>query len=126
MKVNIEASKRDQSRRTISNLVIVVTEILHSLDDPFCQDVDRNYLIYRGYGGPRSQSHPPQCTTSREDRQNVPMAVTDCSDTSRTVAQHIESAPHHPVSARITRRCLQQGGLSARRLLLGLPFDAEP
>ncbi|GFW25146.1 transposable element Tcb1 transposase [Trichonephila clavipes] len=39
----------------------------------------------------RGRSHPPQCTTSREDRQIVRMAVTDRSVTSRTIAQHIES-----------------------------------
>ncbi|GFU31812.1 transposable element Tcb1 transposase [Trichonephila clavipes] len=33
----------------------------------------------------RGRSHPPQCTTSREDRQIVIMAVTDRSVTSRTV-----------------------------------------
>ncbi|GFV66498.1 transposable element Tcb1 transposase [Trichonephila clavipes] len=38
----------------------------------------------------RGRSHPPQCTTSREDRQIVRMAVTDRSVTSRTVAQHIQ------------------------------------
>ncbi|GFT76262.1 transposable element Tcb1 transposase [Trichonephila clavipes] len=37
----------------------------------------------------RGRSHPPQCTTSREDRQSVRMAVTDHSVTSRTVAQNI-------------------------------------
>ncbi|GFW93868.1 uncharacterized protein TNCV_4221491 [Trichonephila clavipes] len=36
----------------------------------------------------RGRSHPPQCTTSREDRQIVHMAVTDRSLTSRTIAQH--------------------------------------
>ncbi|GFX61813.1 HTH_38 domain-containing protein [Trichonephila clavipes] len=70
----------------------------------------------------RGRSHPPQCTTSREDRQIVRMAVTDRSVTSRTVAQHIESVTHHLVSARIIRRRLQQSGLSARRPLLGLPL----
>ncbi|GFS50674.1 transposable element Tcb1 transposase [Trichonephila clavipes] len=68
------------------------------------------------------RSHPPQCTTSREDRQIVRMAVTDCSVTSRTVAQHIESVTHHSVSARTIRRRLQLNGLSARRPLLGLPL----
>ncbi|GFV83013.1 transposable element Tcb1 transposase [Trichonephila clavipes] len=29
----------------------------------------------------RGRSHPPQCTTSSEDRQIVRMAVTDCSVT---------------------------------------------
>ncbi|GFX04351.1 transposable element Tcb1 transposase [Trichonephila clavipes] len=70
----------------------------------------------------RGQSHPPQCTTSREDRQIVRMAVTDRSVTSRTIAQHIESVMHHSVSVRTIRRCLQQSGQSARRPLLGLPL----
>ncbi|GFU80582.1 transposable element Tc1 transposase [Trichonephila clavipes] len=66
--------------------------------------------------------HPPQCTTLREDRQIVRMAVTDRSVTSRTVAQHIESVTHHSVSARTIRRHLQQSILSARRPLLALPL----
>ncbi|GFT32472.1 transposable element Tcb1 transposase [Trichonephila clavipes] len=66
------------------------------------------------------RSHPPQCTTSREDRQIVCMAVTDCSVTSRTVAQHIESVTHHSESARTIRCRLQHSGLSERRPLLGL------
>ncbi|GFY29878.1 transposable element Tcb1 transposase [Trichonephila clavipes] len=70
----------------------------------------------------RGQSHPPQCTTSREDRQIVRMAVTDRPLTSRNVAQHIESITHHSVSARTIRRRLLQSGLSARRPLLGLPL----
>ncbi|GFX50519.1 HTH_Tnp_Tc3_2 domain-containing protein [Trichonephila clavipes] len=55
----------------------------------------------------RERSHPLQCTTSREDRQIVFMAVTDRSVTSRTVAQLIESVTHHSVSARTIRRRLQ-------------------
>ncbi|GFY35312.1 transposable element Tcb1 transposase [Trichonephila clavipes] len=70
----------------------------------------------------RGRSHPPQCTTSREDRQIVRMAVTDRSVTARTIAQHIESVTHHSVSACAIRRRLQQIDLSARRLLLGLPL----
>ncbi|GFU42491.1 transposable element Tcb1 transposase [Trichonephila clavipes] len=70
----------------------------------------------------RVRSHPPQCTSSREDRQIVCMAVTDRSVTSRTEAQHIASVTHHSVSARYIRRRLQQSGLSARRPLLGLPL----
>ncbi|GFT58517.1 HTH_Tnp_Tc3_2 domain-containing protein [Trichonephila clavipes] len=70
----------------------------------------------------RGRSHPPQFTTSREDRQIVRMAVMDRSVTSRTVAQHIASVTHHSVSARTIRRRLQQSGLSTRRPLL----DAEP
>ncbi|GFV68466.1 transposable element Tcb1 transposase [Trichonephila clavipes] len=71
----------------------------------------------------RGRSHPPQCTTSRENRQIVRMTVTV---TSRTVAQYIESVTHHPVSARIIRFRLQQSGMSTRRPLLGLPFYTEP
>ncbi|GFY15230.1 transposable element Tcb1 transposase [Trichonephila clavipes] len=70
----------------------------------------------------RGRSHPPQCSTSREDRQIVRMAVTDRSVTSRAVAQHNESVTHHSVSAETIRRRLQQRGLSARRPLLGLPL----
>ncbi|GFT15054.1 transposable element Tcb1 transposase [Trichonephila clavipes] len=74
--------------------------------------------IYR-----RGRSHPPQCTTSREDRQIVHMAVTDHSVTSRTIApQQIEFVTHHSISARTIRRRLQQSDLSARRPLLGLPL----
>ncbi|GFX14112.1 transposable element Tcb1 transposase [Trichonephila clavipes] len=70
----------------------------------------------------RGRSHPPQCTTSCENRQIVRMAVTNHPVTSRTIAQHIESVMHHSVSARTIRRRLQQSGLSARRSLLGLPL----
>ncbi|GFX36280.1 transposable element Tcb1 transposase [Trichonephila clavipes] len=70
----------------------------------------------------RSRSHPPQCTTSCEDRQIVRMTVTDLSVISRTVAQHIESVKHHSVSARTIRRRLQQSGLPARCSFLGLPL----
>ncbi|GFV68350.1 transposable element Tcb1 transposase [Trichonephila clavipes] len=52
----------------------------------------------------RGQSHPPQFTTSSEDRQIVYMALTDRSVTARTVAQHIESVTHHSVFARTIRR----------------------
>ncbi|GFU32164.1 transposable element Tcb1 transposase [Trichonephila clavipes] len=50
------------------------------------------------------------------------MKVMDPSVISRTIAQHIESVAHHSVSARTIRRRLMQGGLSARRPLLGLPL----
>ncbi|GFW23268.1 transposable element Tcb1 transposase [Trichonephila clavipes] len=70
----------------------------------------------------RGRSHPPQCTTSREDRKIVHMAVTDRSVTSRSVAQHNEFVTHYSVSARFIQRRLQQSGLSARSPLLGLPL----
>ncbi|GFV44178.1 transposable element Tcb1 transposase [Trichonephila clavipes] len=62
----------------------------------------------------RGRSHPPQCITSREDRQIVRMAVTDSLVTSRTIAQLIESVTNHPVSAWSIRGRLQQSGLSVR------------
>ncbi|GFT67735.1 transposable element Tcb1 transposase [Trichonephila clavipes] len=68
------------------------------------------------------RSHPPQCTTSLEDRQIVRMALTDRSVISRIIAQHIVSVTHHSVSARTIRRRLQQIALSARRPLLDLPL----
>ncbi|GFS57662.1 transposable element Tcb1 transposase [Trichonephila clavipes] len=79
-------------------------------------------LAEEGTTDRRGRSHPPQCTTSHEDKQIVRMAVTDRSVTSRTVAQHIESVTHHSVYARTIRRRLQQSCLSARRPLLGLPL----
>ncbi|UYV67849.1 hypothetical protein LAZ67_5002229 [Cordylochernes scorpioides] len=71
----------------------------------------------------RVRSHPPQCTTSHENREIVRMAVTDRSVTSRTVAQHIQSVTHYPVSARTIRRRLQQSRLSATRPFLRLPLS---
>ncbi|GFS48990.1 transposable element Tcb1 transposase [Trichonephila clavipes] len=70
----------------------------------------------------RGRSNPPECTTSRKDRQIVSMAVTDRSVTSRTIAQHIESVAHHSVSACTIGRRLQHSDLSARRPLRGLLF----
>ncbi|GFT62247.1 uncharacterized protein TNCV_1701291 [Trichonephila clavipes] len=54
----------------------------------------------------RGRSHPPQCTTSCQDRQIMCMSVTDHSVTSRTVAQLIESVTHQSVSALTIRRRL--------------------
>ncbi|UYV65641.1 hypothetical protein LAZ67_3004938 [Cordylochernes scorpioides] len=42
--------------------------------------------LQKGTTDRRVRSHPPQCTTSRDDRQIVRMAVSDRSVTSRTVA----------------------------------------
>ncbi|GFW40808.1 transposable element Tcb1 transposase [Trichonephila clavipes] len=61
-------------------------------------------LMQEGMTDRRGRSHLSQCTTSREDRQNVRMAVTDLSVTLRTVEQHIESVTHHSVSACTIRR----------------------
>ncbi|GFX45235.1 uncharacterized protein TNCV_3432831 [Trichonephila clavipes] len=56
--------------------------------------------MQKGMTDRRGRSHPPQCTTSRDDRQIVGMRVTERSVASRTVAQHIASVTHHSVSAR--------------------------
>ncbi|GFT30272.1 transposable element Tcb1 transposase [Trichonephila clavipes] len=64
-----------------------------------------NLWMQEGTMDRHDRSHVLQCTTSREDRQIV--AVTDCSVTSRTVAQHIESITHHSVSVRTIRCRLQ-------------------
>ncbi|UYV83511.1 hypothetical protein LAZ67_23001281 [Cordylochernes scorpioides] len=82
----------------------------------------RRAVAKEGTTDRRDRSHPPQCTTSCADRQIVRMAVTDRSVTSRTVAQHIQSVTHPPVSARTIRSRLQHSGLSARRPLLRLPL----
>ncbi|GFS59163.1 uncharacterized protein TNCV_70351 [Trichonephila clavipes] len=74
----------------------------------------------------RGRSHPPQCTTSCQDRQIVRMSVMDRSVTSRTVTEHIESVTHHSVSARTIRRRLQQNGLFVTGSMLGLPLTQIP
>ncbi|GFV28419.1 transposable element Tcb1 transposase [Trichonephila clavipes] len=62
-----------------------------------------DHWMQEGMTDRRGRSHPPQCTTSREDRQIGRMAVMDRSVISRTLAQHVESATHHLVSARTIR-----------------------
>ncbi|GFV15399.1 transposable element Tcb1 transposase [Trichonephila clavipes] len=76
----------------------------------------------------RGRSHPPHCTTSREDRQIVSMAVTDLSVTSRTIAQQIECVTHHSVSARSIRRLLQQSAERSvcKTSIAWSTLDAEP
>ncbi|GFV71639.1 hypothetical protein TNCV_3534301 [Trichonephila clavipes] len=49
------------------------------------------------------QSNPPRCTTSREDRRIVRLAVMDPTFTSRIIAQQIQSVTHHSVTARTIR-----------------------
>ncbi|UYV74550.1 GIGYF1 [Cordylochernes scorpioides] len=84
----------------------IIGRRLHALPQPRSEDeleigsrVGRNQTtvmricdrwMQEGTTDRRVRSHPPQCTTSRGDRQNVRMAVTDRSVTSRTVAQHIQ------------------------------------
>ncbi|GFW39963.1 transposable element Tcb1 transposase [Trichonephila clavipes] len=79
-------------------------------------------LMQESTSNRRGRSHPPLCTTSREDRQTVRMVVTDGSVTSRTVAQNIESVTHHSVSAFTIRCRLQQSGFFTKRSLLRLPL----
>ncbi|GFU86604.1 transposable element Tcb1 transposase [Trichonephila clavipes] len=62
--------------------------------------------IQKGATDRRGRSYPPQCTTSREDRQIERMPVTNRSVTSPTVAQYIESVTQHSVSASSIQRRL--------------------
>ncbi|GFX73225.1 transposable element Tc1 transposase [Trichonephila clavipes] len=73
----------------------------------------------------RGQSQPPRCTTARDDRWIVRMAVMDRAASSRIIAQQIQSVTHHSMSPRTVRRRLQQSGISARRLLLRLPLTGN-
>ncbi|GFX69306.1 transposable element Tcb1 transposase [Trichonephila clavipes] len=50
------------------------------------------------------RSHPPRCTTARDDRRIVRMAVMNHAGISRTLAQQIKSVMHHLGSARAIRR----------------------
>ncbi|GFV39729.1 transposable element Tcb1 transposase [Trichonephila clavipes] len=69
----------------------------------------------------RGRSHPPRCTTARDDRRIVRMAVMDHVAASRTIAQQIQPITDHSVSSRTIQRRLQQSGISARRPLHRLP-----
>ncbi|GFU93388.1 HTH_38 domain-containing protein [Trichonephila clavipes] len=113
------------SFEVIHKIVVNVVTALLALSLGNCNALTI-YLPTEGTTDRRGRSHPPQCTTSREDRQIVRMSVTDFSVTSRTIAQHIEFLTHHSVSARTIRRHLQQSVLSARRPLLGLLFTQNP
>ncbi|GFY19840.1 transposable element Tcb1 transposase [Trichonephila clavipes] len=59
-----------------------------------------DHWMQEGTTNERGRLHPAQCTTPREDRQILSIAVMDRAVTSQTVAQHIESVTHHSVSAR--------------------------
>ncbi|GFT56788.1 transposable element Tcb1 transposase [Trichonephila clavipes] len=48
----------------------------------------------------RGRSHPPRCTTARDDRRIGRMKVIDCAFTSRTITQQILSVTHHSVFSR--------------------------
>ncbi|GFX80756.1 transposable element Tcb1 transposase [Trichonephila clavipes] len=48
-----------------------------------------DHWMQEGTTDQRGRSYPPQCITSREDKQIARMAVTDRSVTSRTVAHHL-------------------------------------
>ncbi|UYV78713.1 hypothetical protein LAZ67_16002515 [Cordylochernes scorpioides] len=64
-----------------------------TFEDEFCdEEMDENQPSpWEGTTDRRVRSDPPQCTTSRADRQIVRMAVKYRSVSSRTVAQHIQS-----------------------------------
>ncbi|GFX12793.1 transposable element Tc3 transposase [Trichonephila clavipes] len=66
------------------------------------------------------RSHPPRCTTSRDDRWIVRIVVMDRAAISRTIAQQIQSVTRPSVSVRTIRCRFQQSGVSAKRPLLCL------
>ncbi|GFX21931.1 transposable element Tcb1 transposase [Trichonephila clavipes] len=66
----------------------------------------------------RGRSHSHRCTTARDYRRIVRMAVMDRAATSRTITQH-------SVSFRYFRRHLQQSEMSERRPLLRLPLTGN-
>ncbi|GFX54560.1 HTH_Tnp_Tc3_2 domain-containing protein [Trichonephila clavipes] len=70
----------------------------------------------------QGRSQPSRCTTARDDRRIVGMALMDRAATSRTIALHIQSITHLSVSTQTIRHRLQQSGLSARSALLRLPL----
>ncbi|GFW19750.1 transposable element Tc1 transposase [Trichonephila clavipes] len=68
------------------------------------------------------RSPPPHCTTARDDKPIVRMAMMDRGVTSRTIVQQIQSVAYNSRTIRTIRRRLQQSGTSARRPLLRLPL----
>ncbi|GFV35845.1 hypothetical protein TNCV_2866051 [Trichonephila clavipes] len=66
------------------------------------------------------RSHPPCCTTARDDRRVVCMAVMNRTATAQTIEQQSQSVAIHLVSACTIRRRLPQSGMSAMCLLFPL------
>ncbi|GFX90256.1 transposable element Tcb1 transposase [Trichonephila clavipes] len=73
----------------------------------------------------QGRSHPPHCTTARENKWIVLMGVIDRAVTFRNIAQQIQSVAHHSMSVLTIRRRLQQSGMSARHPLLRLPLTGN-
>ncbi|GFV11268.1 transposable element Tc1 transposase [Trichonephila clavipes] len=71
------------------------------------------------------RSHPPLCTTARDNRLIVCMSVMNRVSTSRIIARDIQSATHHSVSSPTIRRHLPQRGISTRRPLLRSPLTGN-
>ncbi|GFX70304.1 transposable element Tcb1 transposase [Trichonephila clavipes] len=69
----------------------------------------------------RGQSHLPRCTTTRDNRWIVSMAVMN----SLAISQWILSVMHHSVSTRTIRHRLQQTGMSVRYPLLRLTLKLQ-
>ncbi|GFU93533.1 transposable element Tc1 transposase [Trichonephila clavipes] len=85
-----------------------------------------NRWMQEGKMDPRGRSYPPQCTTSREDRQIVRMAVTHRSVTSRTVAQHLASVTHYSVSCVYHLTPFTEEWYVCKTSIPWSTFDAEP
>ncbi|GFX58029.1 hypothetical protein TNCV_4047871 [Trichonephila clavipes] len=66
---------------------------------PSNYDADLSPLDAGGNDGPRDPITPPLCTTARDDRPIVRMAVIDRAAISRTITQ--QSVTHHSVFAHV-------------------------
>ncbi|GFT47672.1 HTH_Tnp_Tc3_2 domain-containing protein [Trichonephila clavipes] len=75
---HVTAAADDDLYREIGSRVGRNQTTVMRICDPWMQESTKDQ---------RGRSHPPQCTTSHEDRQIVRMTVADRLVTSRTVAQ---------------------------------------
>ncbi|GFY35969.1 integrase catalytic domain-containing protein [Trichonephila clavipes] len=101
--VNGRVEKKNQS---LANILASITQNTNNWDEQLPHTIEIgirvgrnqttviricNHWTQEGTTDRRGRSHPPQCTSSCEERQIARIAVTDRSVTSRTVARHIES-----------------------------------
>ncbi|GFW88793.1 transposable element Tcb1 transposase [Trichonephila clavipes] len=63
----------------------------------------------------RGRFNPPQCITSREEKQIVCMAVTDRSVTSRTIAQNIDGE-HNAFTVASSVYCSKRDSMSPEKI----------
>ncbi|GFV27013.1 hypothetical protein TNCV_4852501 [Trichonephila clavipes] len=68
--------------------------------------------------GRRDHSHSPRCTTVRDNKWIVRMAVIDRTATSETIVQQIQSVTHNSEQSHNNRHHFHQSIMSARHPLL--------